>query len=116
MPDDKRGREEQARHEDRRQRKRDVEEARERDDEPEPTDPGASDEEPAGTDLGDFETVLADQEYPVTARELVDAHGDHVVETPEGPVSVAELLGPVEATFDSAESVRIQIRKRIRAR
>ena len=36
MPDTKRGREEQARHEERRQREREIEQARERADEPEP--------------------------------------------------------------------------------
>jgi hypothetical protein len=38
MPDTKRGREEQARHEERRQRRRDIDEARERADEAEPPD------------------------------------------------------------------------------
>lgn len=48
MPDTKRGREEQARHADRRQREREVEEARDRGDDPEPPREGDG----SGTEMG----------------------------------------------------------------
>ena len=104
MADDKRGREEQAAHQDRRQRERAVREALARGDE----------EEPARLDLdeqlGDLNEALEGHDYPTTTPELIDAFGSYDIDTPEGAESLeAVLSGTDSETFDSAEDVRIRI-------
>lgn len=94
MADTKDGREEQARHEENRQRIRAMQEALERGDEPEPED------------------VLDDEEYPLTADELRAEYADHEVETDEGTERLEELLEPAEGeTFDSPAEVRERLRE-----
>ncbi|MBX0303353.1 hypothetical protein [Haloarcula salinisoli] len=63
-----------------------------------------------GVDFTGINPVLEDISYPITTAELVDQHGDREVErTNAEPVSVEELLGYIDDTFDSDESVRQMI-------
>lgn len=104
MADDKRGREEQAAHEDRRQRERAVREALARGDEPKPERLNLDDE------LGELGEALEDHDYPTTTPELIDAFGAYDIDTPDGVESLdAVLSGTDSETFDSAEAVRIRI-------
>lgn len=104
MPDDKRSRDKQAADEERRQRKREVEEARDRGDEAEPMH-----EEP-GERLGDLDDVLEDLDYPITTDALTEAYGDREVETRGGWRSIDDVLGPIDdETYDSADDVRRRI-------
>lgn len=109
MADDKSGRDEQADDEERRQRERELDEARERADEPEPIDAA-----PSGG-LGDLDDELEAHDYPVDAAELVSVHGDREVETQGGSRTVGDVLGPVgDETYESADDVRNRIRGLIR--
>ena len=63
-----------------------------------------------GVDFTGINPVLEDISYPITAGELVDQHGDREVErTNADPISVRELFGYIDDTFDSRESVREMI-------
>ena len=106
MADDKQGRDKQAADEERRQRDRDLQEARDRADESEP-----------GKQLGDLDDALEMQDYPTTTEELVEAYGDYEVETQGGRKSVEEVLAPVDnRTYDSADDVRNRIQRLINRR
>ncbi|MDR5655637.1 hypothetical protein RH831_00370 [Halodesulfurarchaeum sp. HSR-GB] len=104
MPDDKRGREKQARNADRRQRKRAIASELERMDEPEPEiDEG---------ELALFETALEELEFPVTATEVVFEMGHQELEGIEQAYSVAELLPATESiSFNRPEEVRVQVQR-----
>lgn len=103
MPDDKRGREKQARDEDRRQRERDVAEARERGDEPEPPE-----EEP----LGDLEAALDEQDFPLTPAEIIAEYGDREVAVDGTRKPVEEVFPDTdEEAYESPEAVRERIEK-----
>ncbi|APE94990.1 hypothetical protein HSR6_0528 [Halodesulfurarchaeum formicicum] len=104
MPDDKRGREKQARNADRRQRKRAIASELERMDEPEPEiDEG---------ELALFETALEELEFPVTATEVVSEMGHQELEGLEQAYSVAELLPATEAiSFNRPAEVRMRIQR-----
>ncbi len=109
MADDKNARDEQAHNQERRQRERELEEARERSDEPEPVQ-----DEPGGM-LGDLDEALDEHDFPTTTASLVEAHGDREVETRGGWKSLEEVLGPVEdERYDSADDVRRRIQGLIR--
>lgn len=104
MADNKSGRENQARNDERRQRERAIAEELERADDPEqPVDPTA---------LAYFETELDALEFPATAADVVAAMGDYEVESTEGTHAVADLLP--EATvesFDSPAAVRTRVQR-----
>jgi len=88
MPDDKRGREKQARDADRRQRARAIAAELERMAETEP---------PVATDaLDDFETALDDVAFPATGSEVVEAVGDRTIASEAGLAHVAELVPETE--------------------
>lgn len=112
MADDKRGRESQAANAERRQRKRELEEARERGEEAEP--PAEDDLE---TPLGDLADGLANHVYPTTAAELQDAFGEREVELADGSTTVDGLLADVDdaETYDSAEEARRRVQELRRA-
>lgn len=104
MADDKQGRDDQAADEERRQRERELEEARNRGDEPEPIrdDPGEQ--------LGDLDEALRSHEYPTTTEELIEAYGDYEIETQDGQKSLDEVLALTDnQTYDSADDVRSRI-------
>jgi hypothetical protein len=104
MPDDKSGREKQARDADRRQRERDIDAELERGDEPEPP------EETAGPD--DFESELEPVEFPAAGADIVATVGDREVELDEGRYTVAELVPETDGeTFDSPDAVRALVRR-----
>jgi len=89
MPDDKRGREKQARDADRRQRARAIAAELERMDETAP---------PVATDaLDDLEAELDDVSFPATGAEVVAAAGDRTIASDEGLARVAELVPETEA-------------------
>lgn len=69
----------------------------------------AKDEDP-GRQLGALDDALEAGSYPVTTDELVEAHGDLVVETSVGTRSLESVLaGTDNQTFDSADDVRSRI-------
>lgn len=105
MADDKNGREAQAANEERRQRQRELEEARERGEEEEPP------AEDLDTPLDDLADGLANHVYPTTAGELREAFGDRDVEVEDGTASVDQLLAPVDdaETYDSVDEARRRI-------
>lgn len=104
MADDKSGREKQARDADKRQRKRDMDAAQERGDEPEPPiDP---------SDLADFEAEIESVEFPATGVEVVATVGDREIESSDGSYTLEELIPETdEETFDSPAAVRVQIHR-----
>lgn len=105
MPDDKNGRENQAANEERRQREREVQEALERGDEPEP--PTVDREF-----LGSLDEELDQLSYPTTSAAVVERFGDYEVETEDasGPVPVADVLPSTDdETYESAADVRTRI-------
>lgn len=54
-----------------------------------------------------IDELVDDQEYPATTGELIDAHGEEVLEFPDGSETVAEALGHLpEETFESTEEAR----------
>lgn len=102
MADNKDGREKQAANEDRRQRERDVAAELERGDEPEP---------PVDVDgLVDLESALTSLEFPVTGAAVVDAIGDHDVDSVTGSYALEELVPETdEEVFDSPAAVTAQL-------
>ena len=106
MADDKNSRDKQADDEERRQRERELQEAIDRGDEPEPADLESDNQ------FGDLDDELEDHEYPTTADELVDAHGTAEVETQDGTETVADVLEPIDdESYDSADDVRNRIQE-----
>jgi len=60
-----------------------------------------------GVDFTTINPVLEDLSYPITTEELVDQYGDRELgRTNADPVSVAELFGYIDDTFDSDQDVR----------
>ncbi|OYR42001.1 hypothetical protein DJ82_03780 [Halorubrum sp. Ib24] len=104
MADDKAGREDQARDEENRQRRRDVDAELERGDEPEP--------ELDTADLGEVEPELERLEFPVTGAEIVSTIGDREVASPTERYTVEQLVPDTDrVVFDSPDRVRVQIRR-----
>jgi hypothetical protein len=109
MTDDRSDRDEQADNAERRQRERELAEARTRGDEAEPV------HDDTGERLGDLDDALDAHDYPTTTDELVAAYGDREVETRGGSESVEDLLAPVDdETYHSADNVRNRIQGLIR--
>lgn len=104
MADDKQGRDKQAHDAERRQRERELEEARDRADEAEPIG-----DEPDGR-LGDLDEALENHNYPTTREELITDYGDYEVQTQGGSKSIGEILAPLDnERYDSADDVRNRI-------
>ena len=104
MADDKRGREDQARDADRRQRQRDVTAELERMDETEPPVPESV--------LDAVEDDLAVVSFPATGAEIVAAVGDRTVDSPARTHTVADLVPDTETErFDSPAAVRVRIQR-----
>lgn len=104
MPDDKRGREKQARDAQNRQRQRDIVEARSRAEEPEP--PIQADE------LDEIEQSLETVSFPATGRELVETVGDRPIESIDRPLTIADLLPKSEReAFESSADVRKRLER-----
>lgn len=109
MADNSKGRDKQADDEEQRQQERELEEARNRGDEP------ASVHDEVGERLGDLDEALDNQDYPTTTTELIEAHGDREVETQGGGKSIDEVLAPVDnERYESADDVRNRIQGLIR--
>ncbi|GAB6879829.1 hypothetical protein JCM17823_21030 [Halorubrum gandharaense] len=104
MPDDKRGREKQARNAERRQRERSIAEELERGDESEP---------PIDDDaLVDVDADLESVEFPATGATVVAAVGDRTIDTGEERYAVADLVPETAAeSFDSPGAVRMRIQR-----
>jgi len=104
MADDKRGREDQARNEERRQRAREIAAELERGDEPEPPI------EPA--ELADIESALKPLSFPATGAEIVETVGDREIESIDGPYTVEQLVPDTDReAFDTPASVRVRIQQ-----
>lgn len=109
MADNNTGRDKQADDEKRRQREEEDVDARDQADEP------ASVHDEAGERLGDLDEALETHDYPLTAAELIEAHGDREVETQGGRKSIDEVLAPVDnELYESADDVRNRIQGLIR--
>ncbi|MDS0258888.1 hypothetical protein NDI56_05720 [Haloarcula sp. S1CR25-12] len=60
-----------------------------------------------GVDFTSINPLLDDVSYPITTDELVDEYGDRELErTNAPPISVEELFGYIDDTFESDEAVR----------
>jgi hypothetical protein len=106
MADTKTDRDKQADDEERRQRERDLAEARNRADETEPP------RDNPGETLGDLDAALESYEYPTTTHELIEAYGDQAVESREGWKSIGDVLAPLDdEPYDSADDVRHRIQQ-----
>jgi hypothetical protein len=104
MGDDKAGREKQARDEDRRQRRRDIEVALERGDELEP--------ELDAADLEDIEAEIEQLEFPATGAEIVATIGDREISAAAERYTVEQLVPNTDrAVFDSPDHVRVRIQR-----
>lgn len=104
MADNKSSRDKQAHDEERRQMKRDQDEAQRRMGEPEPPIDEA--------DLADIETELDELEYPATGADVVEAVGDEVVESVDTSYRVEELVPDTDAeAFESPSEVRGRVQR-----
>lgn len=104
MPDDKNGRENQARTADRRRQQRDIKEQLERMDEVEPQ----VDE----SELYDFEQALEPLSFPATGAEIVETAGEYTIDAEGRSYQVAELLPDAEdESFEDPEDVRLRIQR-----
>ena len=65
-----------------------------------------TDDRESGIDFGDLDEDLETESYPLTTDELLAEYGDRKVSYADGSESVAELLGPLNDTYDSVEQVR----------
>ena len=61
-----------------------------------------------GIDFGEFDDVLSETEYPVTAAELVDDHGGMELGTSRGHETLNDTLGEYDANheFESESEVK----------
>lgn len=104
MGDNKKGRDKQADDQERRQRERELQESRDRADEPEPIDTDPSEQ------LGELDDELEDHDYPTSTDDLIEAYGDREVETQSGSTSIEEILAPINnELYESADDVRNRI-------
>jgi len=104
MPDDKQGREDQARSAERRQQEREIDAELERGDEAEPPVDAA--------ELDEFETELDSLAYPATGTDVVAALGDREIEATDGTYAVEELIPEADVeTFDSPAAVRKRVQR-----
>ena len=70
-------------------------------------DRSSVEERAEGGELGGFDELLGEQDYPVKGSELISTYGDHDVESREGTQSIEEVLSSAdEKTYDSADEVR----------
>lgn len=64
--------------------------------------------------LDALDEVLELHSYPTTTQELIDAFGDHEVETQDGWSSLEEVLDPIDnQTYESADDARRRILERV---
>jgi len=104
MPDDKRGREKQARDADRRQRERDILAQLERGEETEPPVPE--------TGLEALETDLEDVSFPATGADIVRAVGDVALPAEAGSATVDALVPETDTeTYESPDDVRLRVQR-----
>ena len=104
MPDDKRGREKQARDADRRQRARDVLAQLERGEETEPP--------VEETGLESLESELDAVEFPATGAEIVAVVGEVALPSQEGPATVDALVPETDTeAYESPEDVRLRVQR-----
>lgn len=99
MPDDKRGREKQARDAQNRQRQREIVNALRRGDEPEP---------PIQTEeLDEIEQELDSLSFPATGREVVETIGDRPVKSIDRSLTFGDLVPETEReAFETPTAVR----------
>jgi hypothetical protein len=104
MPDDKDGREKQARDADDRQRRRDIAAELERGDEPEP--------EIDAENLDGVEAEIESLAFPTSGAEIIAAVGDREIGPSDERYTVEQLIPETdEALFDSPERVRARIQR-----
>jgi hypothetical protein len=104
MADNKQGRDKQAHDTVRRQRERSLAAELERMDDPEPPVDEST--------LAFFETELESVAFPATGADLVEAVGDHALESADGTHTVAQLLPETDAVvFETPAAVRAQVQR-----
>lgn len=104
MADNKNARDKQADDKERRQQKRELQDARDRADEPEPINTDPSEQ------LGNLDEALTNHDYPTTTVELLRAYSDREVETQRGSKTIEEVLAPIDnESYESADDVRNRI-------
>lgn len=60
-----------------------------------------------GVDFTDINPMLEEISYPITTEELVEQHGDREFgRTNADPITVEELFGQIDDTFESPEELR----------
>lgn len=62
-----------------------------------------------GIDLGELSERLDRHEYPATTDELVEEYGEYEIDYPNKSETLESVLGPIDDTYDSADSVRQEI-------
>lgn len=104
MPDDKRGREKQARDAQNRQHQRDIVNALRRGDEPEP---------PIQTEeLDEIEQELDSLSFPATGREVVESIGDRPIKSIDRSLTIENLLPETRReTFETPAAVRERLER-----
>lgn len=65
-----------------------------------------SDDRELGVDFGDLEADLAEEEYPLDTDDVLEKYGDRRIEHANGSESLADILGPLEQTYESADAVK----------
>lgn len=57
--------------------------------------------------LNRTDDAIEAHEYPATSTELIEAHGEEIIELSDGTETFAQVLGRLgETTYDDAEAVR----------
>ena len=106
MADNKKGRDKQADDQERRQRERELTEARDRAGEVEPPLNHPDHE------LGDLNAALETIHYPTTTDELIEVYGDRTVHSQRGSTAIRNVLALIDnETYDSADEVRTRMLK-----
>lgn len=68
------------------------------------SDPDADDSRDLGVEFGELDEQLEAVEYPITAEELIERHGDQTLEMSGGSQTLGEILEPVgDQEFVSTE-------------
>ncbi|RQG95346.1 DUF5789 family protein [Natrarchaeobius chitinivorans] len=60
-----------------------------------------------GIEFGELASQIEEQSYPITNDELVEEHGEHVIEFSNGTESIRDILGSVaNETYESPNEAR----------
>ncbi|WP_115863122.1 DUF5789 family protein [Halorussus litoreus] len=72
------------------------------------------DDREMGLELGDITDEIENEEYPISAEELMDKYGDHEIGLPDGEERLDEVLATGgDEQFESADEVEQAILNRV---